>query len=85
MDPIELLGFLSACLALVGFVGNEYGRLQANTVVYDVLNFGSAVGLFIYALAIHGWPFVLTNIVWATVSFLDLAKVSRRRRSRRYR
>ncbi len=85
MDSMELLGILSALMALVAFVGNEYHLLRADNVWYDVLNFLSAVGLFIYAFAIGGTPFLITNSVWAAVSGIDIVRwfLKRRRRINR--
>ena len=80
---MELVGILSAFMALAAFVGNEYGKLHARSYWYDMLNFVSSLGLFIYAFSIGAIPFVITNSVWATISMLDLIKISKRHRSRR--
>ena len=80
---METLGILSALTALSAFVGNEYGKLHANSYWYDLLNFVSSLGLFTYALSVGAIPFVITNSVWATVSMLDLIKISKRLHTRR--
>lgn len=74
MSSLELLGFFSALLALAAFVGLEYGELAARSIVYDLLNFVAGIGLVVYALHIHGYPFVLTNSVWALVSGVDILR-----------
>ena len=79
MNNLEILGILSALLALVAFVGNEYHKLNSESVWYDLLNFLSGVGLVIYALSIGAIPFVITNTVWALVSGIDLVKYARKR------
>ena len=74
MQPIEILGIGSALLALLAFVGNDYGKLSAESFWYDALNFLSAIGLLIYAADQNVIPFVLTNSVWALVSGIDVAR-----------
>lgn len=74
MAPIEILGIGSALLALVAFVGNEYGKLKAEYFWYDALNFLSAFGLFVYAYDQWVVPFMLTNSVWAFVSGIDVLR-----------
>lgn len=74
MNNLEILGILSALLALIAFVGNEYNKLSNESVWYDLLNFPSEVGLIIYAVSIGAIPFIITNSVWALVSGIDVVK-----------
>lgn len=74
MNNLEILGILSALLALIAFVSNEYNKLNNESVWYDLLNFFSGVGLIIYAVSIGAIPFIITNSVWALVSGIDLVK-----------
>lgn len=74
MEPLELLGIASAALALIAFIGNEYGQLKANSLSYDLLNFVSGAGLFFYAYYAGVIPFMITNAVWALVSGIDVVK-----------
>lgn len=71
---MEILGILSALLALVAFVCNQYGIWRNDNFWYDLFNFLSGVGLVIYAVSIGGVPFILTNSVWALVSGIDVAR-----------
>ena len=74
MSSLEILGIGSALLALVAFVGNEYGKMRAESFWYDALNFLSAAGLFVYAYTEGVIPFMITNSVWALVSGMDVVK-----------
>jgi hypothetical protein len=78
-NNLEILGVLSALLALIAFIGNEYHKLSSESVWYDLLNFLSGVGLVIYALSIGAVPFVITNSVWTLVSGIDLFKYIRKK------
>ncbi len=88
MDGLQLLGILSAFMALAAFVSNEYGKLTNESFLYDLLNFLAGMGLVIYALSISAIPFIITNSVWALVSGIDVLKYilkgkGRKRRHRR--
>lgn len=83
MSSIEILGFLSALLALTAFAGNQYGKMTNESFLYDFLNFISAIGLGTYAAYVGATPFVLTSSVWALVSLGDLIKYARGKRKAR--
>jgi hypothetical protein len=74
MSVLELFGIGCALLALIAFVGNEYKMLSADSFLYDLLNFVSALGLLYYAYATGAVPFMITNTVWALVSGIDVVK-----------
>ena len=74
MSPIEIVGILSALMTLCAFVANEWGKLSAESILYDTLNLFAAVGLFAYAWYLDAVPFMLTNAVWGIVSGVDVVK-----------
>lgn len=74
MDPVEILGILSALLALFAFVGNQYHKLSDTSFAYDFINMLSGIGLFIYAYLVGAVPFMITNSVWTIVSGIDVVK-----------
>lgn len=74
MEPIEILGILSALLALSAFVANEWGGLSAENFWYDFVNLVASTGLLIYAYNAGVVPFIITNAVWALVSGIDVVK-----------
>ena len=71
---MELLGILSALAVLGAFVANQYGWVRNDNIWYDAINLVAASGLFLYALSIRGYPFMLTNAVWAAVSGVDVVR-----------
>lgn len=87
MDSLEILGILSAFMALAAFVANEYGKLTNESFLYDLLNLFAGTGLVTYAISIGAVPFIITNSVWALVSGIDVVKYlangKRRRRTKR--
>ncbi len=74
MEMIEIVGAVSALLTLIAFVGNEYGKLTADSILYDALNFVASMGLLIYASHLGSLPFMAINAVWALVSGFDVVK-----------
>ena len=74
MDWLLVIGVLGAALALVAFVGNEFGWISAESFTYDLVNLISAIGLLFYAYQTNAIPFMITNAVWALVSGIDVGK-----------
>ncbi|MFZ2556166.1 MAG: hypothetical protein WAZ27_04515 [Minisyncoccia bacterium] len=74
MEPIEILGILSALLTLSAFVANEWGKLSAESFWYDLMNFVASIGLLIYAVDAWAIPFIITNAVWGLISGIDVVK-----------
>lgn len=74
MEPIEIVGIVSAFLTLTAFVGNEYGKLTAESIWYDALNFVASIGLLVYAAHLGALPFMVVNSVWALVAGFDVVK-----------
>lgn len=79
MEALELLGIGSALLALLAFVGNEYGKLKAESFAYDCINLVSGLGLFTYAYMNNVVPFMITNSIWALISGIDVVKYALRK------
>ncbi len=80
MEPLLLLGVLSALLILALFVANQYGWLSNDGVWYDALNLVGASGLLYYAIVTDAVPFILTNGAWALVSGIDVLRYWWKRR-----
>ncbi len=72
MDITTIIGVIGAALILIGFVGNEWGKLKAESFGYDLLNLVGSAILIWYGLQLSAWPFVVLNSVWALVSLRDV-------------
>jgi hypothetical protein len=74
MPLLEVIGIFSALCALVAFMGIQYDKLSDTSIIYDLLNLASGLGLVFYAY-VHGTvPFLITNSVWAIVSGIDVIR-----------
>ena len=80
-NPFQILGIFSSLFALSAFILNQYGYIDNDDIRYDVLNMFAGLGLVVYAISIHGVPFILTNTVWAIVSGIDVGKYLLKRRA----
>lgn len=74
MGPLEILGIGSALLTLSVYIANQYHRLSADSVLYDVANLAASSGLFYYAYVQDVVPFMMTNLVWGTVAGIDVVR-----------
>ncbi|MEI8338265.1 MAG: hypothetical protein WCF92_03945 [bacterium] len=74
MNYLEIIGIISAVVELGAFIANQYGKIDSDNIWYDVINFVCGIGLTSYALSINALPFIITNSIWALVSFVDVAK-----------
>lgn len=69
-----IIGIISAVVELGAFIANEYGKIDNENILYDFINFICGIGLTYYALSINALPFIITNAIWALVSFGDVVK-----------
>jgi hypothetical protein len=73
-DPLLILGIIGSVLSLWVFFLNQIGTLSAKNIWYDSINALGALFLLIFAIREEVWPFVITNAVWFSVSFIDVLK-----------
>ena len=79
MDIVTIIGTIGAIFVLIGFVLNEFGKLTAQSFIYDLLNLIGSTLLLWYGLELSAWPFVFINSVWLLVSLRDVIKGLARR------
>jgi hypothetical protein len=72
MDLTTLMGTIGALIILGTFILNQTGTWKAENFYYDLANFVGSAILFVYAMFIRSYPFVVVNIVWMAVSVRDI-------------
>lgn len=72
-DPLYL-GVAGSAILLALFLANQLGRLTTDSRLYDLGNFAGAALLAGYSVALHAWPFLILNAVWALASARDLLR-----------
>ncbi len=72
IDFTTILGIIGAMFILVAFILEQKKIWNNEMLRYDLVNFiGSAI-LVVYGILIKGYPFVVLNLVWASVSLFDV-------------
>ena len=66
MDLTTLMGTIGA------FLMNQSGKWKAENLYYYLANFVGSTILFIYAMFIGSYPFVVINLAWSMVSLKDV-------------
>lgn len=69
-----LIGTIGATIILIGFLLNQFGKLDKDDFRYDLINTIGSIFLILYALILSSIPFIILNTVWGLVSLRDLIK-----------
>jgi len=72
MDLTTFMGTIGALTVLTSFILNQIGKWEAKSFYYDLTNFVGSAILFIYAMYIRSYPFVVLFLVWAAFSLRDV-------------
>ena len=80
MDPTTLMGTIGALIVINAFIQNQIGKWKAENFYYDLSNFVGSTILFVYALFIRSYPFIVLNLVWASISLKDVVNDIKRSR-----
>lgn len=75
----QALSILGAVLVLIAYGGLQLGRLDADTVAYQIMNLIGGLLLFIAAVVLRQFGFMLMEGAWALMSVVGLVRVIRRR------
>lgn len=76
---VQVISIIGSILILVAYVASLFGRINASSLAYLLLNFVGSAILAVIALVEHQWGFLLLEGVWAVVSLWSLAQVARGR------
>jgi len=76
---VQVISVVGSMLILVAYVASLFGRVNASSLTYLLLNFVGSGILAVIALLEHQWGFLLLEGVWAVVSLWSLAQMARGR------
>ena len=74
----QICGWLGAMGLLTAFYLNSTNKINANSKIYQLMNFFSALMLTINAFYINSYPFIIINIFWAGVALLSIDRLSKK-------
>ena len=69
---IEILGSVGAFIILLAFVMLQFQKWHEDDLIYDGSNAIGGIMLFIYAVLLGSYPFMIINAVWTIVSVKDV-------------
>jgi hypothetical protein len=76
---IEIVGWAGSISVLLAYALLSSGRVRAQSLLYQLMNVGGAIGM-----AINGWahmalPSVFNNVIWMAIGVIALARMFGRR------
>jgi hypothetical protein len=74
---IEIIGWLGMLLILIAYYLISSRRLEAKSVLYQLLNLGGAVGIVINAFYHKAFPSLALNTIWALIAFWAIVSVKK--------
>lgn len=74
MDLLTIIGWTGAGCLLLGFGLNVFGKIDANSKTYLLLNLFGSLLLLYSAWVNAAYPFVAVNFVWVVFSTIKLFK-----------
>jgi hypothetical protein len=79
---LQVLSLIGALAVLGAYLAIQTKKLDAESAVYQALNFGGSVALGAVAVVVFNYGFILLNVIWALVSLRALLIGYRRHRQR---
>ena len=71
---ISLAGWSAAALILAAYALLSFGKIQARSWIYQVMNIVGAAGFIINCAYNNAWPSVALNVVWMGIAFYALRR-----------
>ncbi|MEU6425549.1 hypothetical protein ABZ860_06585 [Microbispora sp. NPDC046973] len=82
---ITIIGAAGAVVLLLAYALVSSGRMSADGLPYQLLNFGGATTLMINSAYHSAWPSAILNLVWSGIGVWTLSRlVARRATARRH-
>ncbi len=77
MEYNVIIGFIGVVMMLIGFINIQRGKWEDEDIEYDISNLVGSLFLLWYAYIIKAYPFIVLNLIWSFVSFMDVVKAVR--------
>jgi hypothetical protein len=71
---VSVAGWTAAVLILAAYGLLSFGRIQARSWIYQVMNIVGAAGFIINCAYNNAWPSVVLNVVWMVIAFYALRR-----------
>jgi hypothetical protein len=71
---VSVAGWTAAVLILAAYGLLSFGKIQARSWIYQVMNIVGAAGFIINCAYNNAWPSVALNVVWMVIAFYALRR-----------
>jgi hypothetical protein len=71
---VSVAGWAAAVLILAAYGLLSFGKIQARSWIYQVMNIVGAAGFIINCAYNNAWPSVALNVVWMVIAFYALRR-----------
>lgn len=71
---LTIIGVIGGIIVLIMFALNNLKKISNESPLYDFMNFVGSAFLVIYAIWLGSVPYLIINLVWGTVSLVDVIK-----------
>jgi hypothetical protein len=71
---VSVAGWTAAVLILAAYGLLSFGKIQARSWIYQVMNIMGAAGFIINCAYNNAWPSVALNVVWMVIAFYALRR-----------
>ena len=75
MILVEIAGWAGAILILGAYILLTFGRIQAQSVMYQAMNVAGAAGFIVNGLANGALPSATLNIIWMGIGVFALWRI----------
>ncbi len=73
---ISIAGWAAAVLILGGYILLSFGKIQASSRIYQLMNITGAAGFIVNCAYNSAWPSVALNVVWMGIGLYALRRNS---------
>jgi hypothetical protein len=71
---VSVAGWTAAVLILAAYGLLSFGKIQARSWIYQVMNIVGAAGFIVNCAYNNAWPSVALNVVWMVIAFYALRR-----------
>lgn len=72
MELLDGIGFIGLTLLLASFILNQMKRMDADSLIYNLMNAFGGYVLTYYAVMLNNYPFIILEFVWGSVAMYRL-------------
>ena len=76
----EMLGWAGTITFVVAYYGISFGKLKADSLLYQWMNLLGAVAIAFSVFVKHAWPAFALEVVWGGIALVTLIRLLKNRK-----